>query len=215
MRKSPNEPSTRAKRSKPIRWSGQPQIRQSYQGNRRSVLHNSKRIKAYIRLIREIMSLSVITRSRVISFSDVQLLSAMVISSSSLNIRSAFLTPALPSTARANSTGLPIWQRTRWTHDAVHVKQMFTHFLVRVIQQRTYKYSWSSQRQGLEHVSATADAAVKEHRHTALCFSYNLKFSLPRQVSIKAWTRGILGSCANVPVIDLHTSFRQLMVAGR
>lgn len=85
--------------------------------------HNSKRIEAYIRE-RRIMSRSVITRSRVISFSDAQPLSAMVISSSSLSIRSAFLTPALPSTARANSTGLPIWQRTSMNmHDAAHVQQ--------------------------------------------------------------------------------------------
>jgi hypothetical protein len=92
----------------------------------------------------------------------------------------------LPSTARANSTGLPIWQRTNTNAWCSTCQQMFMRS-VRVIQQQTYKYSWGSQCQGLEHVSATADAAVKEHRHTTLCFSYNLKFSLPRKVSIKTW----------------------------
>lgn len=150
----------------------------SCQGNRLSVSHNIKRIETYSRE-RRILSLSVITWSRAISFSDVQPLSAMVISSSSLSICSTFLTPALPSTARPNSTGLPIWQRTSINAWCSTCQQMFLHCSVRVIQQRTYKYSWGSQCQGLENVSATADAAVKEHRYTTLCFSYNLKFSLP------------------------------------
>jgi hypothetical protein len=37
-----------------------------------------------------------------------------------------------------------------------------------------YKYSWSPQRQGLEHVRATADAAVQEYRQTALRFPDDL-----------------------------------------
>uniref|UniRef100_A0A0A8YIL8 Hao1 n=1 Tax=Arundo donax TaxID=35708 RepID=A0A0A8YIL8_ARUDO len=51
---------------------------------------------------------SVETWSWVIFFSNVQPLSALATSSSSLGILSALLTPASPSTARANSTGLPI-----------------------------------------------------------------------------------------------------------
>lgn len=58
------------------------------------------------------LSLSVVTWPRVISFSDAQPLSAMATSSSSLSIRSASLTPASPSAARANTTGRPIWQTT-------------------------------------------------------------------------------------------------------
>lgn len=38
----------------------------------------------------------------------------------------------------------------------------------------TNKYSWSSQRQGLEHVRATADAAVEEHRQPPLCLPDDL-----------------------------------------
>ena len=57
---------------------------------------------------RPILSSSVLTWPRVISFSDVQPLSAMAISSSSLSICSTFRTPASPSTASENSTGRPI-----------------------------------------------------------------------------------------------------------
>lgn len=59
-------------------------------------------------LERRILSLSVMTWLRVISASDVHPLSAMVSSSSSRSICSTFLTPASPSTASENSTGLPI-----------------------------------------------------------------------------------------------------------
>ena len=66
-------------------------------------------------------------------------------------------------------------------HDALHLKIVSSFFsqTISVIQQGTYKYSRGSQCQGLEHVSATADATVKEHRDTPFGFSDNLKFSSP------------------------------------
>ena len=66
-------------------------------------------------------------------------------------------------------------------HDALHLKIVSSFFsqTISVIQQGTYKYSWGSQCQGLEHVSAMADATVKEHRDTPFGFSDNLKFSSP------------------------------------
>jgi hypothetical protein len=39
---------------------------------------------------------------------------------------------------------------------------------------RPYEHSWSSQRQGLEHVRATADAAIEEHRQPAFRFPDDL-----------------------------------------
>ncbi|BAS86731.1 Os03g0786250 [Oryza sativa Japonica Group] len=49
--------------------------------------------------------------ARVMSASEVHPLSAMVSSNSSRIIRSTFLTPASPSAASANTTGLPICKR--------------------------------------------------------------------------------------------------------
>lgn len=52
---------------------------------------------------------------RVISLSERQPLSAMVSSNSSWSICSTFLTPASPSAANENTTGLPIWSSCRGT----------------------------------------------------------------------------------------------------
>jgi hypothetical protein len=55
---------------------------------------------------------------------------------------------------------------------------------------RTYKNSRGSQCQGLEHVSATADATIEEHWDTAICFSDNLNFpsqSESRRRKTKWW----------------------------
>lgn len=52
---------------------------------------------------------------RVISLSERQPLSAMVSSNSSWSIWSTFLTPASPSAANENTTGLPIWSSCRGT----------------------------------------------------------------------------------------------------
>ena len=104
----------------------------------------------------------------------------LIVSSSSLNICSTFLTVGLAAGHGEGEQDGPS-NLTEDKHDALHLKIVSSFFsqTISVIQQGTYKYSRGSQCQGLEHVSATADATVKEHRDTPFGFSDNLKFSSP------------------------------------
>ncbi|WVZ87197.1 hypothetical protein U9M48_033876, partial [Paspalum notatum var. saurae] len=74
-------------------------------------------------------------------------------------------------------------------------QQTFPHRSVRVIQQGTYKYSGGSQCQGLEHISATADATVKEYRDTPVCFSHNLPVPEISFPATKPWSVHSNGNC--------------------